>query len=83
MAEYAVLPRRSINYHVPRELPTEQAVLIEPYSCSLHGVEQGRIQVEDVVVLAGAGTLGLGMIGPIKQRNPKKADRAGHERPQA
>lgn len=72
MAEYAVLPRRSINYRVPRELPVEQAVLIEPYACSLHGVEQGRIQVDDVVVLAGAGTLGLGMIGPIKQRNPKK-----------
>ena len=25
-----------------------------------------------MVVLAGAGTLGLGMIGPIRQRNPKK-----------
>ena len=47
-------------------------MLIEPYACSLHGVEQGRIQVDDVVVLAGAGTLGLGMIGAIKQRNPRK-----------
>ena len=72
MAEYAVLPKRSINYRIPKELPTEKAVLIEPYACSLHGVEQGRIQVDDVVVLAGAGTLGLGMIGAIKQRNPKK-----------
>ena len=72
MAEYTVLPRRSINYKIPKELPIEQAVLIEPFSCSLHGVEQGHIQVDDVVVLAGAGTLGLGMIGAVKQRNPKK-----------
>ena len=72
MAEYTILPRRSINYVIPKALPIEQAVLIEPYSCSLHGVEQGRIQVDDVVVLAGAGTLGLGMIGAIKQRNPRK-----------
>ncbi|MDO4866824.1 MAG: alcohol dehydrogenase catalytic domain-containing protein [Clostridia bacterium] len=72
MAEYAILPRRSINYVIPKELPIERAVLIEPFACSLHGVEQGRIQVDDVVVLAGAGTLGLGMIGAIKQRNPRK-----------
>ena len=72
MAEYAILPRRSINYVIPKELPIEKAVLIEPFACSLHGVEQGRIQVDAVVVLAGAGTLGLGMIGAIKKRNPKK-----------
>ncbi len=72
MAEYTILPKRSINYAIPKDLPVEQAVLIEPFACSLHGVEQGRIQVDDVVVLAGAGTLGLGMIGAIRQRNPRK-----------
>ena len=72
MAEYTILPRRSINYVIPKELPIERAVLIEPFACSLHGVEQGRIQVDDMVVMAGAGTLGLGMIGAIKQRNPRK-----------
>lgn len=72
MAEYVVLPQRSINYKIPKELPMEKAVLVEPFACSLHGVEQGHITVDDVVVLAGAGTLGLGMIGAIRQRNPKK-----------
>lgn len=71
MAEYAVLPKNSINYVIPKDLPIEKAVLIEPFSCSLHGVRQADIQVEDVVVLAGAGTLGLGMVGAIKKRNPK------------
>lgn len=71
MAEYVLLPEGSINYRVPEELPLEKAVLIEPYACSLHGVEQAAITPDDVVVLAGAGTLGLGMIGPIQQLKPK------------
>ena len=65
MAEYAVLPRSSRNYHVPEALSLEEAVLIEPFSCSLHGVRQGQIQPDDTVVVAGAGTLGLGMLQAI------------------
>lgn len=71
MAEYVRLPKGSINYVIPKDLPMEKAVLIEPYACSLHGVRQANVQVHDVVVLAGAGTLGLGMIGALKLRNPK------------
>lgn len=72
MAEYVLLPGRSINYHVPEELTAEQAVLIEPYACSLHGVRQSKASADDVVVLAGAGTLGLGMVNVLRKRNPKK-----------
>ena len=72
MAEYALLPKGSINYHLPEQLTLEQAVLIEPYACSLHGVRQGQIQKEDVVVLAGAGTLGLGMVNALRQLAPKE-----------
>ena len=72
MAEYVRLPKGSINYAVPKSLSMEKAVLIEPYACSLHGVRQANVTVDDVVVLAGAGTLGLGMVGALKMRNPKK-----------
>lgn len=72
MAEYVLLPKGSINYKIPDTLPIEKAVLIEPYSCALHGVRRADIHVDDVVVLAGAGTLGLAMVGAIKLRNPKK-----------
>ncbi len=71
MAEYMKFPKEAINFKVPDELPVEQAVLIEPYSCSKHCVDRADIGNEDVVVLSGAGTLGLGMVGAIKQRNPK------------
>lgn len=72
MAEYVILPKGSINYVIPEEMPMEQAALIEPYACALRGVHQADIHVDDVVVVAGAGTLGLGMVGAIKLRNPKK-----------
>ncbi len=71
MAEYVRLPEHSVNYLVPKELPMEKAVLIEPYACSLHGVQQAAAQVGDVIVLAGAGTLGLGMVSALKRRSPK------------
>jgi threonine dehydrogenase-like Zn-dependent dehydrogenase len=35
-------------------------------------VKRANIQLDDVVVLAGAGTLGLGMVGCARLRNPKK-----------
>lgn len=66
MAEYAVLPRGSRNYHVPEDFSVEAAALIEPFACSLHGVRQAQISPDDTVVLAGAGTLGLGMIQAIR-----------------
>ncbi|AXC68455.1 erythritol/L-threitol dehydrogenase [Salmonella enterica subsp. diarizonae] len=72
MAEYMKFTKEAINYHVPEDLPVEKAILIEPYACSLHAVQRANIKLGDVVVLAGAGTLGLGMIGAIKKSGPAK-----------
>jgi threonine dehydrogenase-like Zn-dependent dehydrogenase len=71
MAEYVRLTKESLNYLVPNDMPIEKAVLIEPYGCSFHCVQRANIGNTDVVVLSGAGTLVLGMVGAIKQRNPK------------
>jgi len=71
MAEYMRFPKEALVYHVPEDIPMEKAVLIEPYACSKHAVDRGNIGNEDVVVLSGAGTLGLGMVGAIRLRNPK------------
>lgn len=72
MAEYVRLPKGSINYHVPETLSLEQAVLIEPLACSLHGVERANVKESDTVVLAGAGTLGLGMVNALHLRQPRR-----------
>lgn len=73
MAEYIKFQRGARNYKVPEEIPMETAVLIEPYACSKHAVDRGEIQNNDVVVLSGAGALGLGMLEFIKLKNPKLA----------
>lgn len=72
MAEYMKFTKEAINYKVPEELPLEKAILIEPYACSFHAVQRAQVQLGDTVVLAGAGTLGLGMIGAIKKSGPER-----------
>ncbi|WP_163578266.1 MDR/zinc-dependent alcohol dehydrogenase-like family protein [Halomonas faecis] len=72
MAEYMKFPAEAVNHRLPDDLPMEKAVLAEPYACSMHAVKRAQIELGDVVVLSGAGTLGLGMIGPIKKSGPAK-----------
>ena len=56
---------------MPVSIPANQAVFIEPLACSIHAVERGNIQFQDVVVIAGAGPLGLGMFAAAKMKNPR------------
>ncbi len=72
MAEYMRLPKGALVYQVPKHMPLEAALLIEPYGCSKHCVDRADIGSEDIVVLSGAGTLGLGMVTYARQRGPKK-----------
>ena len=71
MAEYVRYLPNSVISRVPEELSFEQALLIEPYGCSKHAVDRGKISNEDVVVISGAGTLGLGMVTYARMKNPK------------
>jgi L-iditol 2-dehydrogenase len=52
-------------------MPLEKALLIEPYACSKHAVDRANIQCTDVVVISGAGTLGLGMVSYAALKNAK------------
>lgn len=72
MAEYAVLPKGAILHRVPEEFTLAQAALIEPFACARHCVEQANPSHDDTVVLAGAGTLGLGMVQALQVLKPKK-----------
>ena len=62
MAEYMLFPEGSLCHRVPERMPLEAAALIEPFACSKHGVDRAQITAEDTVVIAGSGTLGLGMV---------------------
>lgn len=72
MAEYVRYPKTAVLHRVPESMPLEKALLIEPYSCSKHAVDRAKITVEDVVVISGAGTLGLGMITYARMMNPAR-----------
>ncbi|MGI4896539.1 MAG: zinc-binding dehydrogenase [Janthinobacterium lividum] len=68
MAEYMVFPPEALVHRISKELPPAHAAFVEPLSCSLHAVERADIQFEDVVVVAGCGPIGLGMIAGAKAK---------------
>ena len=72
MAEYMKFPAQSLVHKVPDRVPPIHAALVEPLSCSIHAVKRAKIEFGDVVVVAGAGTLGLGMIGAARLKNPSQ-----------
>lgn len=70
-AEYVRLPARARLYRIPDAMPIEQAALIEPYACGMHAIDRARIEKDDVVVISGAGALGLSMIAAAKLNPPR------------
>lgn len=62
MASYMVFPSDALVYRISKKLPAAHAAFVEPLSCALHAVERARIAFDDVVVVAGCGPIGLGMI---------------------
>jgi erythritol/L-threitol dehydrogenase len=72
MAEYMVFPVQALVHKMSGDLPAHQAAFVEPLSCSLHAVERADIQFEDVVVVAGCGPIGLGMVAGAKAKGAAK-----------
>jgi threonine dehydrogenase-like Zn-dependent dehydrogenase len=57
-------------HRISRDLPAHHAAFAEPLSCSLHGVERANIRFGDVVVVAGCGPIGLGMVVGAVAKSP-------------
>lgn len=72
MAEYVRMPQTAVISRIPETMSMEQALLIEPYGCSKHAVDRAKITRDDVVVISGAGTLGLGMVTYARTLELKK-----------
>ncbi len=70
MASYMVFPAEALVHRISPDLPAHHAAFAEPLSCALHAVERARITFEDVVVVAGCGPIGLGMIAGAAAKNP-------------
>ena len=72
MAEYMRLSARALVHKIPPSISADDAAIIEPLACAIHTVNRGDIQLDDVVVIAGAGPLGLMMTQVAKLKTPRK-----------
>ena len=72
MAQLMRIPRTAIVHRIPPDMPLEDAAIIEPLACAIHAVTRGDIQLDDVVVIAGAGQIGLMMVQVAKLKTPRK-----------
>jgi threonine dehydrogenase-like Zn-dependent dehydrogenase len=57
---------------VPDALPDESAVLVEPFACCIHAALRGAAGPDDVVVVLGAGTIGLLTVAAVRLFTPPK-----------
>lgn len=71
-AEYMIYPAAAVIYKVPKALSNAAACYVEPLANAIHGVQRANIQFDDVVVVAGAGPIGMGMIQAAKLKTPRK-----------
>jgi L-iditol 2-dehydrogenase len=72
MAQYMRLPATARLHRIPDAMPLEDAAIIEPLACAIHAVQRGDIQLDDVVVIAGAGPIGLMMVQVAHLKTPRK-----------
>ena len=71
MSDYMLIPATARVHVIPPALPLEDAAIIEPLACAIHTVQRGDVQLDDVVVIAGAGPIGLMMVQVARLKTPK------------
>jgi L-iditol 2-dehydrogenase len=70
-APYILVPSRLVRgnlYEIPPDVPPEQVVFAEPYACVVHAVRRIPIQPLEVVVIVGAGPMGLFFVSALRRR---------------
>lgn len=72
MAEHMRVPSTALVHRIPDGVSMEDAAIIEPLACAIHAVNRGDIQLDDVVVIAGAGPIGLMMVQVARLKTPRK-----------
>jgi len=71
-APYILVPSRlvRINLHeIPAGVRPERVVFTEPYACVVHAVRRITVLPGDVVVVFGAGPMGLFMVNALRHRH--------------
>ncbi len=71
-AEYMLYPAQTVIHKVSAGLSENAACYTEPLANAIHGVERAGIQFQDVVVIHGAGPIGMGMLQAARLKTPRK-----------
>ena len=71
-AEYMIYPADALVHKIPDTLSDKAACYTEPLANAIHGVQRANIQFDDVVVVSGAGPIGMGMLQAAKLKTPRK-----------
>jgi len=70
-APYILVPSRlaRINLHeIPPDVPAERVVLTEPLACVIHAMRRVPVHPLDMVVILGAGPMGLFWVNTLRRR---------------
>ena len=63
LAEYVRIPGNAVKagnlFMAEKDLPSEQLALAEPLACCINGQSNYRVEVDDTVLVLGAGPIGL------------------------
>ena len=70
-AEYMLYPAGATVYKVPDALSDDAACYVEPLANAIHGVQRANIQFGDVVIVSGAGPIGMGMLQAARLKTPR------------
>lgn len=70
-AEYMLYPAEAVIHKVPDDLSNFAACYTEPLANAIHGVQRADIQFDDLVVIAGAGPIGMGMVQAASLKTPR------------
>lgn len=74
-AEYIKVPARTVLVNmqeIPDHVSYDEAAITEPLACVLHGVEEARVKLGDVVAIIGAGPIGLLHLLTVKKMGAEK-----------
>jgi L-iditol 2-dehydrogenase len=76
MAEFLVIPERALKYghavKVPANVAADHAALAEPLSCAVNAAANSQIRENDIVIVLGAGPMGLMNAAVAKALGAKK-----------
>ncbi len=71
-AEYMLYPANAVIHKVPDAVSNDAACFTEPLANAIHGVERANIQFSDVVIVSGAGPIGMGMLQAARLKTPRQ-----------